>query len=238
MRSGFSLLEVLIAMAITALLAAGIAAVVPSLQAYFERTPATIDLHQRGRTAIDAIAQAIRSADRVLLLDAERLMTIVPRINAAHGVLRQDQSSAGAALLLSDLRCPLVPDVCGFRSGTSALIADGHGRFDLFIVGAVNLDARSISARRRFDQAYAADADVVEVDACTFRLDPQPDGSQALVRETSAGAVQPLVDRVTGLRFEEALGNRGIDVTITLQPHGSSAPGITRRIAIVVRNQP
>ena len=238
MSRGFSILELLIATAITALLTAAIATVVPTLQIYFERTPAAIDLQQRGRTAIDAIAQAVRSADRVVLLDAGRLMTIAPGINAARGVLGQDQADAGADLFLSDDRCPSVPEVCGFERGASALIDEGSGRFDLFIVGSINAAARSISARHRFDQPYAAHAEVVEVEAYTFRLDAQADGSRSLVRDTAAGAVQPIVDRVSAVRFEPAFGARGIDITLTLQRHGLPAADITRRIAVLARNLP
>ena len=226
------------AAAITVLLSAAIAAVVPSLRAAFEQTPAAIDVHQRGRTAIDAIAQAVRSADRVVFLDAGRLMTIVPRISAARGVLAADQAGAGADLLLAEARCPSLPDVCGFARGSSARISDVSGRFDLFIVESADEHARRMSPRHPFDRAYAADADVIEVDAYTFRLDAQPDGSTALIRETAAGAVQPIVDRVTSLRFEEVFGGRGVDVTLTLQPHGLPAAAITRRMAIVARNLP
>jgi hypothetical protein len=50
--------------------------------------------------------------------------------------------------------------------------------------------------------------------------------------------VQPIVDRVTGLRFAEAFGTRGVDVTMTLQSHGAQALEITRRIAVLARNVP
>jgi prepilin-type N-terminal cleavage/methylation domain-containing protein len=235
---GFSLLELLIATAIAALLAAAIAAVVPPLQAYFEQTPAVIDLHQRGRTAVDAVARAIRTADRLVLLDSGRLMTIVPRINAGRGLLEVDQAHAGADLLLSDVRCPAAADLCGFVPGASAVIDGGTGRFNLFTVGSANPVARSISPRHPFEQPYAANASVVEVDAYTFRLDAQPDATTTLVRETGAGAVQPIVDRVTALRFSAAFGARGIDVTMTLQTHGVPTIEITRRITILARNVP
>jgi prepilin-type N-terminal cleavage/methylation domain-containing protein len=236
--SGFSLLELLVATALAALLAAAIAAVVPSLQAYFEQTPAVIDLHQRGRIALDTVAQAIRTADRLLLLDSGRLMTIVPRINAGRGLLEHDQAHAGAGLLLSDVRCPAVAEVCGFVPGATAVIDDAAGRFNLFTVGSADPVGRSISPRHPFEHPYAAGASVVEVDAYTFRLDAQPDASATLVRETGAGAVQPIVDRVTGLRFAEAFGTRGVDVTMTLQSHGAQALEITRRIAVLARNVP
>ena len=238
MNRGFSLIELLIAAAITALLAGAVAAVVPSLQAYFEHTPAAIDLQQRGRTALDVIAQAIRSADRVVLIDATTLTTIARRINGARGFLKEHQVDTQAALALSDLRCPSLPDVCGFLNGTPASIADAHGRFELFIVGSADPITHTIWPRHELDHAYEAAADVIEVDAYTFRLELQPDGSNTLVRETAAGAVQPIVDRVSALRFEDAFDHRGIDVTVTLKAHGSPSAEITRRAAIVPRNLP
>ena len=243
MNRGFSLLELLIATAISALVAAAIAAVVPSLQAFFEQAPAAIDLQQRGRTAVDAIAHAVRAADHVVLLDQDsshggfrQLWTIAPKTNAAQGVVGEDQSGPGGELWLSAARCPGVPDVCGFERGSLALIADGTGRFEVFTVGSVDVAARGIVPRRRFEQPYAADATVVEVDAYTFRLDPQPDGSSALVRETGSGAVQPLVDRVSELRFERSFDERGIGVTLTLRSQGPRTEESTRRMAIVARN--
>ena len=242
MSRGFSLIELLIATAIATLLVAAIAAVVPSLQAFFEQAPGTIDLQQRGRTAVDAIAQAVRAADHVVPFDQDsygrfrQLRTIAPKTNGAQGVVAEDQSGPGGELWLSAARCPGVPDVCGFVQGSIARIADGAGRFDIFTVGAIDAATRGITPRHRFVQPYAADATVVEVDAYTFRLEPQPDGSSALVRETGAGAVQPIVDRVTEMRFEPSFDARGIDVTLTLQPQGVQAEVSTRRMAIVARN--
>ncbi|HJU41646.1 MAG TPA: prepilin-type N-terminal cleavage/methylation domain-containing protein [Vicinamibacterales bacterium] len=243
MSRGFSLLELLIATAIATAFAAAIATVVPSLQAFFEHTPAAIDLQQRGRTAVDVIAQAIRSADKIVLADEDpdhdyfrRLTAIAPRVNAAQGVLAEDQVGAGGDLALSEMRCPNVPDVCGFVRGTVAVISDTSGRFEVFTVGSSDGAMQSISPRRRFDEPYAADATVLEVDANTFRLEPQPDGSFTLVRETGAGAVQPIVDRVSDVRFERTFDVRGIDITLTLQSHRAGGGESTRRLAVVARN--
>jgi prepilin-type N-terminal cleavage/methylation domain-containing protein len=243
MIRGFSLLELLIATAIAVLCAAAIAAVVPSLQALFEQAPRTIDLQQRTRTAVEAIAHAVRAADEVELLEQDsshgyfrQLRTIAPKANAAQGVVVEDQSRPGGELWLSEARCANAPDVCGFVRGSIARVADGTGRFDIFTVGSIDVAARGIAPRRRFDQAYAANATVAEVDAYYFRLDPQPDGSFALVRESGAGAVQPIVDRVSEVRFERSLGARRIDVTLTLLSHGPRPEESTRRMAIVARN--
>ena len=50
---GFTLVELLIAMAITILIAGAIAGVAPQARAAFERVPADLEMQQRGRTAID-----------------------------------------------------------------------------------------------------------------------------------------------------------------------------------------
>ena len=76
------------------------------------------------------------------------------------------------------------------------VIADGAGRFDLFTVAATDRGLNSLSSSVPFAQPYPAGSRVVEVDAYTYRLDAQPDGSKTLVRETVAGAIQPVVDHV------------------------------------------
>ena len=226
MNKGFSLLELLIATTICAVIAAGIAVVVPPSRAAFERTPAELDLQQRGRTAVDVILQAIRTAGgdavaaeefgplagvvpAVIPFDLDpsgrwfrRLSVIVPPRDAAQGVLWQHQAGAGGDLVLSTARCPIAPIICGFNSGTTAVIADGSGRFDVFSIAAVQAATARITPARRLRGAYAAGSIVVEVDAFTFQLDAQPDASLSLVRVTAGGAVQPVVDRIASLRFE------------------------------------
>src|SRR5688500_8551189 len=59
---GFSLVELLVALAMCSIIAAAIGAIVPPSRAAFEQTPAALELRLRGQTAIDAIRQAVRSA--------------------------------------------------------------------------------------------------------------------------------------------------------------------------------
>jgi prepilin-type N-terminal cleavage/methylation domain-containing protein len=223
---GFSLVELLIAMTICAVISAGIAAVVPPARAAFERTPAELDLQQRGRTAIDAIVQAIRAAGTDVVVsealgplagvvpavipfepDASatwfaRLKVIAPRSPAAQGTLAQDQQGPNGDLVMSPTRCPLVQVVCGFTRDATAVVADGSGRFDIFTIAMAQEATERLTPARRFMPPYAAGSIVVEVEAHTFQLESQPDGSRTLVRVTAAGAVQPIVDRVTRLQFE------------------------------------
>lgn len=228
-QQGFSLAELLVALAICSLVAAAIGAMVPPSRAVFEQTPAVLDLQQRGRFAIGAIVQAVRSAGITNVVpptvlsapdpSGERftqLLAIARTHHAAEGRLDLDQQGSSGDLFLSESSCPAMDDVCGFRRGASVVIADGLGRFDLFTVIATNQGLNSISSSVAFAQPYPAGSFVIEVDAYTFRLVAEPDGSTTLVRETVAGAVQPVVDHVTGLTFHASGGQ--LEVNLTVQP--------------------
>ena len=223
--NGFTLVELLIAMTITLLVAGAIAGVTPTARAAFERVPADLDSQQRGRMAIGVLSQAIRSAGQDVaatsslgplsdLLPAVSvseedesgafggLTAIVPVAGAAQGVLSEDQSAPAATIALGIDRCPNVSDLCGFSPGSTALIADGTGHFDVFTIAAVHAAARLLTPESALSRSYPAGAVMVEVDQFTFGLAEQPDGSYSLVRTTAAGAVQPVVDFMNGLSFE------------------------------------
>jgi hypothetical protein len=210
------------------------------LRHHVDRVPAERDLQQRGRTAIDVMSQAIRSAGKNVgdLLPAvslsepdesgifRELSVIVPVANAAQGVLSDEQSAPGAAITLATAPCPNVKEVCGFAAGTIAAIADGVGNYDVFSIAATNAGARQVTAAAALSRAYPAGSFVFEVDRLTFSLALQPDGSYSLVRRTAAGAVQPIVDFVNALSFD-AIGSDApagffrldqVDVSIGVEP--------------------
>jgi prepilin-type N-terminal cleavage/methylation domain-containing protein len=221
---GFALLELLIALAICAVVAAGIAVVVPPARAAFELTPAEIDLQQRGRTAIDVMVQAIRAAGADAVAAAElgplsgivpavmpmdptvdgkftRLRVIGPRHDGAQGTLEHHQDGASAVLAVAVDGCPSIGVLCGFARDTTALIADGSGRFDVFTVESVDAAAKTVTARHPLTPPYAAGSVVIEADVNTFQLELQPDGSRTLVRLSGGGGKQPIVDRIASLTF-------------------------------------
>jgi prepilin-type N-terminal cleavage/methylation domain-containing protein len=225
---GFSLVELLVALAVCSLLSAVVAGLAPPARAAFEQTPVTLNLQQRGRTAIDAMAAAIRSAAGTAVspdLDAfgsvlpaliplsprpgssetefEAMYVVTPVPNASQGVLDRDQPGAhGVLTLAAGPGCPAVREVCGFTPGAVAAIADGSGRFDVFTVASTNSAGGEITASESFATAYPAGSFVIEVDAQYFRLDDQDDGSRALVRETAGGATQPIVDHVAAMGIQ------------------------------------
>jgi type II secretory pathway pseudopilin PulG len=217
--------ELLIAMAITLIIAGAIAGAAPPARDAFERVPAELDLQQRGRAAIEALSQALRAAGSNVAAteslgplsdllpcvsvgaedesgDFTELTVIVPVRDPAQGLLAVDQSGAGAAMTLAADRCPNVTDACGFTPGSTAVVADGAGRFEVFSIGATNAGARRVTPARALSRSYPAGSVIVEADQWTFALAEQPDGSNSLIRTTAAGAVQPVVDFVNGLSFD------------------------------------
>ena len=195
-------------------------------RAAFERTPADIDLQQRARTAIDVIAQAVRAAGTDVVVAAElgplaavvpavipfevdesgtafsKLKVIAPRPHPAQGMLAEHQAGPNGDLVLSPSRCPAAPVVCGFSEGTTAIIADGSGRFDVFTIASAHARHEPRHAGATSQPPYAAGSIVVEVEVYTFQLRRSPMGRRRSSAITAAGAVQPIVDRVTTLQFE------------------------------------
>lgn len=254
---GFSLIELLIALAISAVVAGIVAAVVPPSRAAFEQTPAALDAQQRLRTAVDVVAQAVRGAGTALvpgvtLIDPDpsgegflALQAIVPRPGGGQALLEQDHDGGAGDMVLDASGCPAVPGVCGFTPGATAAIADGAGRFELFTVTGVNAAARRVSASPPLAEPYMAGAILAEVEMYTFHLVTQPDGSATLSRVTFAGAVQPVVDHVSDLRFAW-IGNTGddtvreVEMAVTALPWPGEAvkpvPAASMRMTIRVRN--
>lgn len=104
--------------------------------------------------------------------------------------------------MLTADRCPAASVVCGFARDATALISDASGGFELFTVAAADVATHHLVARQPLSRTYPAGSFLIEVEAHTFQLEPQPDGSRTLMRVTANGAVQPVVDGVAGLWFE------------------------------------
>lgn len=226
---GFSLVELLMALTISALLCGAVAGVLPTARAAFESTPGALDLQQRSRIGVDVLVAALRAAGGSTMASAAGLslssalpailpvpspggpaddgpFSAVQVISAlpagGQGVLDRDQAGPSGVLMLSTTRsCPHADDVCGFRTGAVAAIADGYGRYDVFVVASASTTGWSLAPASGLSAAYRAGSPLVEVDSSRFGIAAQPDGSTALVRQTADGATMPIVDGVSRLGF-------------------------------------
>jgi len=138
-----------IVLGLTLAIAGALATIVEPARAAFDRVPAELDLQQRGRTAIEVLSQALRSAINNVTL-----------------------SDPGA-----------------------------DGLFGTLTV-TVPFSTPGIAPERYI-----------------FRLAAQPDGSYSLIRETSAGAIQPVIDFVSALSFSVS----GAEVNVVVRLQASTA---------------
>lgn len=267
MRSGgFSLIELLVAMTVCALLSGAIAAAAPPARALFDATPEILDLQQRERTVADVLARSLRSAASIRATDPDGLpgpaapavalldpdedeerfhaVQVIALSGLGRGVLAVDQATPSSALVLRPgPPCPAAGDVCGFVTGMAAAIVDLEGRHDVFTIASINKGAYSIAASRTLDRAYPTGSALFAVSADTYYLDEQPDGSSTLVRETAAGAIQPVVDFVTELNLAGSYRAdllMQVDLMVRVGARtalpGRPVPARTRRLAVALRN--
>jgi prepilin-type N-terminal cleavage/methylation domain-containing protein len=263
---GFSLVELLVALTVCALLSGAIAAVTPQARAAFEATPEALDLQQRERTVADVLTRALRSSAVLVAMRADGTMgkrgaavtlldldeederfhaiQVITIAGPGRGVLELAQSGpSGSLRLKAGATCPSTGDVCGFSKGTAVAIVDVDGRVDVFTVSSVNKSARTLSPSHALSGAYPAGAAVFEVAANTYYLEEQADASFTLVRETAAGAVQPMVDFVTALSFAEWRSSgqlTRVDISVRLDARSvvpsRRVPDRIRELSVTLRN--
>ena len=263
---GFSLVELLVAMTICALLSGAVAAIAPQARAAFDATPEALDLLQRERTVVDVLTRVLRSAAllaagrddgtagaavaAVELLEPDEdgarfhAFRVLAVVGQGGGVLGVDQAGPSGSLRLQpDLNCPSSGEVCGFSKGAVAVVVNVDGRFDVFTVASTSKGAHSVSPSKALSGAYPSGSAMFEVSADTYFLQEQPDGSLTLARETAAGAVQPIVDNVPEMSIEAwrpAAVIKRLDITVRLGARSTSPrrriPDRIRHLSISLKN--
>jgi prepilin-type N-terminal cleavage/methylation domain-containing protein len=215
---GFSLIELLVALTVCALLSGAVAGLIAPSKVAFDATPTAIDVQQRARSGAEALVAAVRSRGLESIpvvipfrspqadpedgeFNALQVIAIVP--SPSQGRLEIDQPGPAGALTLSAIDpCPQLSDVCGFKPGAVAAITDGQGRFDVFTVASTIADQQRLIPSATLSAAYPAGSVVVEVESNTFELETQSDGSRSLVRTPASGVSQPMIDGVANAGFE------------------------------------
>jgi prepilin-type N-terminal cleavage/methylation domain-containing protein len=218
---GFSLIELLVACALVVILGAAVASLVAPLGAVLERTETVAQLEPAGRTVLDAVLADIREAgSESSVTDPElpfaRLVERVSSLRAVNsdelarpgaavrvvrvphlgpqGLLRAGAGAGDFTLLLDTVaRCARGRPACGFVPGDFALLFNGAS------AARVSVDAVGddfVRLRAPLPMAFAAGAVLASIVVNTYGTRANPDGSSQLVRLTTNGAEQPLLDNV------------------------------------------
>jgi type II secretory pathway pseudopilin PulG len=218
---GFSLVELLIAAALATAVAGALAAMVAPLATFIDRAHANADMDAGMRSALQHLTADLRQAgsDAAIALPGARLarvlapvtllrdlesgeaavpgtairLTFVPRL-AAQGALAVG-AAAGDTLLRLDTasRCATGPPSCGFRPGQSAVLYSSAG------AAAVSIDRPAegvVVLTRPLGVAFPAGAVLCEIITVSYGTRHVADGSRRLVRLTTGGAEQPMLDHV------------------------------------------
>lgn len=218
---GFSLVELLIACALLAVIGGAVAALARPLRVALARADSSAQLEPAATAALEPLVADIREAgaDAAIADLASRLALRVPRVTplldletntpalvggavrvvrtprgGAQGTLSA-AAAAGSGVLWLDTaaRCSGGPPVCGFAAGTVAVIYNAEAA-ELVTVDATG--GATVVLVGRLGASYSAGAALAEIVNTTYGTRRQADGSRQLVRLTTGGAEQPVLDSV------------------------------------------
>jgi type II secretory pathway pseudopilin PulG len=149
---------------------------------------------------------------------SDRITIISVPTTSAQTSLKSHMTSATAQIQVNqESGCPFTPNtqqvadpLCGFHAGgaghanaTRAVIYDGTGAFDEFVVTAVDESSGKLDFQHlqqgTFSRAYRVPSRIAEVTSHSFFL--KADTGQ-LMRDEGLGSATPVVDNVVGLNFE------------------------------------
>lgn len=218
---GFTLIELLMATAIVMAITGILAAFVGPLAAVIDRAHASADMEAGSRTVIQHLTHDLREAgtDAAILPAHTRLARVVPPV-----VLLRDLASGEAALpatairvasvphlaaqgrlavaaaagdtvlwLETAFRCATGPPSCGFRAGQRAVLYTNAAALDVIVV---DTSEGTVTLASPLTTAFDAGAVLAELDTVMYGIRQVGNGSHRLVRISSGGAEQPLLDNV------------------------------------------
>jgi prepilin-type N-terminal cleavage/methylation domain-containing protein len=231
--AGFSLIELLVAMAIMVTFTTALLSLVVAGQMFARTQPEAADLQQRARIALQTLgadlAMAGAGVDRGPLAGSLARFFPPVEISADAGITiwyaasRPAQTTLAAPLAIGQIdaavrpafHCPASDPGCTFAPGTTAIVFDGAGCRDVLRVDVVTPAALLVRAGSR-RCAYGPDAAVAEGEVRTYRVDPAT--RQLLRRDEATGATVPVLDNVSAMRVEFLDGQAHIRVTLRLIP--------------------
>jgi prepilin-type N-terminal cleavage/methylation domain-containing protein len=223
---GFSLVEVLISTAISVsatLIACRLAA---GAQTNWRVAAARVDLQQRARAAADMFSRALLEAGAGAQAGpaygplSRHVPAVLPRrvgvrgahpfdqfqpdsftavrvlAEAVHGTLALPMPPGSAAMELAAVTgCP-VP-TCGFAEGSTALLIDPDGSYDIFTVTDVGTTALTVRARGPGSgRTHRVGSPVLSIDSSSFFVDPS---AFVLHRYDGDASDVPAIDDVVGM---------------------------------------
>jgi hypothetical protein len=155
----------------------------------------------------------LTGADAYNVARPDAITIIYASASPAQSVLMQPMTSPSDTLQVDPLAgCPLGTQVCGLQQGSTALLFDRSGRFDLVGILGLTGGAATIEYRQAGPPAfsYQPGAAVAEAESHTYYWDA---ANLQLRHADGAHSDVPVVDNVVALRFEYFRRSKPSDVT-------------------------
>lgn len=237
-RAGFSLIELLIAVAVMVSVSGALVSLIVAGQSIARTQPDAADIQQRARVALrtlDAeLALAGAGLDRGPLAGA--LVRFFPPIELssdggvtiwyvssreAQGLLAAPLPSGATDVVLQPAaNCPPAGGGCAFTPDSTAIVFDARGCRDVLRVVDVSPAMLVVTGSIRGCD-YAAGAAVAEGQVRTYRVDPAT--RQLVRRDEGTGISLPVLDNVAAMGVAMPDG-RHLHVTLRLSSSLASTP--------------
>jgi type II secretory pathway pseudopilin PulG len=250
---GFTLIELLVAAAVTMAVTGALAALVAPLGSATDRSHANADMDAGTRSALQQLAADLRQAGAdASIAPPSRLASVLPPVAllrdlaagevglpatavrvtyiphlAAQATL-EVAAAAGDIVVRLDTtsRCSTGFPACGFRPGQSALLYAGAA------VSTVSLDAAAngtVTLSAPLPRPFPAGAVLAEFVSVTYGTRPDGAGAHRLVRGSTGGAEQPMLDNVVAFALasdtEDPLDVGRLSCTLRVQAPSAAFRG-------------
>jgi type II secretory pathway pseudopilin PulG len=220
-HAGFSLVELLLAMAMMVSFGGAVMSLITAGQSMARMQPEAADVQQRARFALQTLGAELAMAgaglDRGPLAGplARYFAPVVPSADGGMTVWyvsgRRAQTTL-AAVLAPGATDAILQEASAFSENSTAIVFDGHGCRDLVRVEAIAAPSILIRAGSRGCE-YSAGAAIGQGEVRTYRVDSVT--KQLLRRDDATGLSVPVLDNV--LAMTVAYLDEGKRVRITLR---------------------
>jgi prepilin-type N-terminal cleavage/methylation domain-containing protein len=219
---GFSLVELLMSLAIMLLVCHAAVGFINRTQAIFAVQAELPDMQQRLRVATDALARdllagsgegfasiapyrrGLASPDLPGTFRGDCVSVLYVRVFGARATLSEVTDGSDVVRVGARPGCPASNPLCGFQSGMLAVVFDDAGASDMFRISGVANDPPSLfHVGFALSKVYPAGATVAEAESATYWLQADAvTGASQLMRYDGQQTDLPLIDNVTALGFE------------------------------------
>lgn len=223
MKTGFSLVEMTVAIAIVLVVAGAVFGLMDSSSGVFQSQPETIDTQQRLRVAVDALTRDLLMAGAgggayfapVLPLRRgpvapdppsgffdDRISILYVPAGAPQTKVRVATDAGGVVSVDAQAGCPAGDPLCGFVANSLVAVFDVTGAYDVFRVAAIDKGLPAlVQASGGLSKSYPAGATVAGVVSATYWV-RTASGTPELMKYDGRQTDLPVADEVTRLAFE------------------------------------